>query len=94
MVARLRQLPATAYGSLGITLLGGVFELPLHFGRVSWVGWYAIWLASLSPIDHDFFYTTYELVTHLLIGLGLTGMVVTIIYQYMRESDQQTTASR
>jgi hypothetical protein len=94
MLTRLRQLPAPAYWSLGITLLGGLCELPLHFGQASWVGWYAAWLASLPPIDRDFFYTTYELATHILIGLGLTGMVVTALYQYVRESDQQTTASR
>ena len=101
--SRLRRLPASAYGSLGLTLLGGLFELPLHFGQAGprlllsgagWVGWYAAWLAALSPIDRDFFYTTYELVTHILIGLGLTGMVVTIIYQSVRESEQQTTAPR
>ena len=94
MLARLRRLPAAAYGSLGLTLLGGLFELPLHFGRADWLPVYAGWLAGLSAIDRDFFYVTYELITHIFIGLGLTGMIVTVLYFYIRESDQETTAPR
>ena len=89
MLARLRRIPALAYLFLAFSTVGVVAELTYHFLPPEAIPAYSHWLASLSPVDRDFFGLTYELIAHICIALGLTGMVAMMLYRQLSNSESK-----
>ncbi len=75
MLNRLRRLPALAYWALLVSLIGVAAEVTFHFLPPQTILVYAEWFNSMSAADQDFFSSSYELIAHFFIGLGLAGMI-------------------
>ena len=98
MLDRFRRIPPVAYLSLAVSFAGLLAEVTYHFLPPQAIPAYAAWLNGLSAVDRDFFGMVYELVAHIFIGLGLTGLVSLLIYQQIksaeRNHDQHSTAPK
>lgn len=90
MLARWRRIHPFVYVSVGLTASGLVLEAAFHFVPPELIPAYAGWLAGLSAVDRSFFYSAYELIAHILVGLGLTGLVCWLLYRQFAESERQT----
>ncbi|HLF01880.1 MAG TPA: hypothetical protein VI547_07865 [Anaerolineales bacterium] len=86
MIVCLRRVPPLAYLFLAFSSLGALAEVTYHFLPPEAVPVYANWLASLSPVDRDFFGLAYELIAHIFIAVGLMGMVAIILYRQLGKS--------
>ena len=75
MLNKLHRLPALAYGALLVSLLGVAAEVTFHFLPPQAIPVFDTWFNSLSAADQDFFSSSYELIAHFSIGLGLAGMI-------------------
>lgn len=87
MVMRLRHIPPLAYLALASVLVGAAAELTYHFLPPAAVPAYSQWLASLTPVDRDFFGLVYELIAHVCIAVGLMGMVTILLYEQLKKSE-------
>ncbi len=88
MLTRFRRIPAVAYLSLAVSFAGLLAEVTYHFLPPQAIPAYAAWLNGLSAVDRDFFGMAYELVAHIFIGLGLTGLVSLLIYQQIKSAER------
>ncbi len=88
MLDHFRRLPVAAYLSLAVSTIGLLAEVTYHFLPPQAVPAYASWLNSLSGVDRDFFGMTYELIAHIFIGLGLTGLVSLLVYRQIKSAEQ------
>ncbi|MBI3242993.1 MAG: hypothetical protein HYZ49_11935 [Chloroflexi bacterium] len=88
MLARFRRLPGVAWLSLAVSLAGLLAEATYHFLPPQSIPAYASWLAGLSAVDRDFFGMVYELIAHIFIGLGLTGLVSLLVYQQIKSAER------
>ena len=89
MLDRFRRIPAAAYLSLAVSFAGLLAEVTYHFLPPQAIPAYAAWLNGLSAVDRDFFGMAYELVAHIFIGLGLTGLVSLLIYQQIKSAERK-----
>ena len=88
MLNRFRRLPAVAYLTLAVSFVGLVAEVSYHFLPPQSIPAYANWLNSLSVVDRDFLGMMVELIAHIFICLGLTGMVSLLVYQQINSVEQ------
>lgn len=87
MLARFRHIPPLAYLALAGSLVGVAAELTYHFLPPAAIPVYSQWLASLSPVDRDFFGLVYELIAHVCIAVGLLGLVTILLYEQLSKSE-------
>lgn len=75
MFHQLRRLPPLAFGALAISIIGVIAEVTFHFLPPQTIPLFDSWFNSLNAVDKDFFSSSYELIAHFFIGLGLAGMI-------------------
>ena len=84
MLDRLRHLPPLAYWALLVSLVGVAAEVTFHFLPPQTFLVYAEWFNKLSAAAQDFFSSSYELIAHFFMGLGLAGMITAVAQMQLK----------